>query len=75
MNFVTGLPASKRKGIVYDSILMIIDRFTKMTRYIPVIKKTDAAELTKIFFEDIILRYGMPADIMSDRGFVFTSAF
>ena len=75
MDFITGLPASKRRGVVYDSILVIVDRLTKMARYVPVTKKIDAAELADIFFDEVVLRYGMPDGIVSDRGSVFTSAF
>jgi hypothetical protein len=35
MDFVTGLPVSRRNGVVYDAILVIVDRYTKMARYIP----------------------------------------
>ena len=75
MDFVTGLPPSKRRGVVYDSILVVVDRYTKMVRYVPVTKKTDAAELAEVFFDEVVLRFGMPDGIVSDRGSVFTSAF
>jgi hypothetical protein len=35
MDFITGLPLSWRNGVVYDAILVIVDRYTKMARYIP----------------------------------------
>ena len=75
MNFITELFASKRRGDVYDFILMIVDRLIKMTRYVPVIKKIDVAELTDVFFDEIVLRYDMLNDIVSDRNSVFISAF
>ena len=75
MDFVTGLPSSKRRGVVYDSILVVVDRCTKMARYIPVTTKITAVELAETFFEEIVLRYGVPGGIVSDRGSVFTSAF
>ena len=75
MNFITELLASKRRGDVYDFILMIVDRLIKMTRYVLVTKRIDAAELTNVFFDEIVLRYGMLDDIVSDRDSVFISAF
>lgn len=75
MDFVTGLPASKYKGVVYDAILVIVDRFTKMVRYLPVNTTIDAATLAEVFHSEIVCRYGMPNGIVSDRGSVFTSAF
>ena len=75
MDFITGLPSSKRRGAVYDSILVVVDRCTKMARYIPVTTKIDAATLAEVFYEEILLRFGTPTGIVSDRGSVFTSAF
>ena len=75
MDFVTGLPPSKCKGVVCDAILVVVDRFTKMVRYIPVSTTIDAAELAEVFHSEIVCRYGMPDGIVSDRGSVFTSAF
>ena len=75
MDFITGLPLSKRKGIVYDAILMVIDRYTKMARYIPITKTVTAVELADLFFEEIICRFGVPKECVTDRGSVFTSAY
>ena len=47
MDFITGLPFSKNPngGEDYDSILIIVDRFSKMARYIPYYKTINALEL------------------------------
>lgn len=68
-------PPSKWKGKEYDSILVIVDRFTKLALYIPVTKKITAAELAEIFMVHVFRRFGAPAGMTSDRGSVFTSAF
>ena len=75
MNFVIELFSSKRRDVVYDSILMIIDRYIKMIKYILIIKKIDVAELTKVFFKEIVLRFDMSDEIVNDRNFVFISEF
>ena len=75
MDFITGLPPSKRSGGVYDAILVVMDRYTKMVRYLATTKTIAAAELADLFFDEIVCRFGMPAGIVSDRGSVFTSAF
>ena len=75
MDFITGLPPSKYKGVVYDAILVIVDRFTKMVRYIPTTTTVDASQLAELFHTEIVCRYGMPDGIVSDRGSVFTSDF
>ena len=75
MNFVIELSSSKRRDVVYDSILMIIDRYIKMIKYISIIKKIDVAELTKVFFEKVILHFDMSDEIVSDRNSVFINEF
>ena len=49
MDFITRLPPSKRAGIVYDSILVVVDRFTKMARYLATKKTITAEELGELF--------------------------
>jgi hypothetical protein len=39
MDFIVELPYLKYQGVVYDAILVIVDRLTKMAYYIPA--KTD----------------------------------
>ena len=75
MNFIIDLPSSKREDVVYDVILVIVDKCTKMIKYLTVIIKIDVAKLTKLFFEEIVLRFGMSAGIVSDRDFLFINAF
>ena len=75
MDFVTGLPPSKYRGKVYDAILVVVDRFTKMVRYLPTTTTIDAAELAELFYAEIVCRYGTPAGVVSDRGSLFTSAY
>ena len=75
MDFITGLPPSKRRGCVYDAILVIVDRYTKMARYITTTKTVTAVELAELFYEEVICRFGVPKGAVSDRGSVFTSAF
>ena len=75
MNFITNLSTSKRRDNVYDVILMIIDRFIKISKYISMIKIIDVAKLTNVFFEKIMLRYDMSNDIINDKNNVFTNVF
>ncbi len=41
MNFITSLPPSKYRGTVYNVIFIVVNRFTKMARYIFIIIKID----------------------------------
>jgi hypothetical protein len=75
MDFITDLPPSRRGRNVYDSILVIVDRKTKMSLYVPCDKKCDAEELAHLLVERVISRFGTPDSIVSDRGPIFTSNF
>ena len=75
MNFITDLPSSSDKDTVFNSILIIIDRFTKYTKYIAVNKIIIAEELTVIFEKHIITVFESPDEIVSNRGSVFIFYF
>jgi transposase InsO family protein len=75
MDFITGLPESTHRGAVYDSILVVMDRYTKMGRYVPCNKTVDAEELADIIMDEVIRPHGIPEGIVTDRGSVFTSSY
>lgn len=76
MDFITGLPPAMRDNCVYDAILVIVDRYSKMARYIPARKDWTAKDLSEMFFRTICCsNWGVPKGIVSDRGPTFTSAF
>jgi hypothetical protein len=75
IDFIIDLPPSTRNGTVYDSILVIVDRYTKMARYIACNKTCTAEALATLLHDEIICRYGIPKGIVSDRGSMFTSAY
>ncbi|WVZ60624.1 hypothetical protein U9M48_010617, partial [Paspalum notatum var. saurae] len=72
MDFVVGLPRTQ-KG--YDSIWVIIDRFTKSAHFIPVKTCYTAATYAGLYFSRIVSLHGIPVTITSDRGSVFVSRF
>jgi hypothetical protein len=75
MNFITNLLFNKRSNDVYDSVLVIINRYIKMTFYIFVTKKIIVVELTKIIFDHVMFKYDASKNVVSNREFVFTSAY
>jgi transposase InsO family protein len=75
IDFMSGIPPSKWNGKVYDALLVIVDRYTKMALYIPVTKKLTAAELADLLLDRVVTRFGTPLGIVSDRDSRFTSAF
>ena len=55
MDFVTGLPVSTDwKGESYDSILVIVDRLTKMVHYEPVKVTIDAPGLAEVILDVVV---------------------
>ena len=58
-----------------DSILVFIDRMTKMTHFIPCLKTTTAPNFAKLFISHVVKLHGLLDSIVSDRGSIFTSNF
>jgi hypothetical protein len=75
MNFIKNLSFNKRLNDVYDFVFVIINCYIKITLYIFVTKKIIAIELTKIIFDHVIFKYDALKDVVSNRKFVFTSAY
>ncbi len=75
MNFITNLSSNKRSNNVYDFVLVIINRYIKMTFYIFVTKKIIVVELTKLIFDHVMFQYNASKNVVLNREFVFTSAY
>ncbi|WVZ75803.1 hypothetical protein U9M48_023834, partial [Paspalum notatum var. saurae] len=72
MDFIVGLPRTP-KG--YDSIWVIINRFTKSSHFIPVEMIYHAKTYAEIYIARIVSLHGVPRTITSDRGSLFVSYF
>ena len=76
MDFVTGLPLfTDWKGNNYDSILVIVDRLTKIVHYEPVKVTNDTLGLAEVIMDVVVWHHGLPNSIVTDRGSLFTSKF
>jgi len=69
IDFITDLPKSQG----HTTILTIVDRFSKACRLIPLPKLPTALETAEILCNQVFRFYGLPEDIVSDRGPQFTS--
>ncbi|KAL0182070.1 hypothetical protein M9458_021445, partial [Cirrhinus mrigala] len=69
IDFVTDLPCSQGN----TTILTIVNRFSKSCRLIPLPKLPTAMETAETLYNFVFRFYGLPDDIVSDRGPQFTS--
>jgi hypothetical protein len=71
LDFVFGLPLSSG----FDSILVVKDRLSKRTHYLPCLTTINAPETADLFSCEIFRLHGLPKTIVSDRGPQFASKF
>jgi hypothetical protein len=60
---------------VYDAIYIIVDRYTKMALYLPIVKTITITKLIDLFLNKVVRRFRAPRGIISNRGSLFTSKF
>jgi len=68
-DFITKLPLAQG----YNSILVVVDRLTKMAHFIPTTEKTSAEGLARLFRDNVWKLHGLPESIISDRGLQFVA--
>jgi hypothetical protein len=71
MDFIEELPLSNS----FNSILVIVDRFTKYTYYILTRTDITAEDLAKLCIKHVFSKHGLPKDIVSNCGSQFTSDY
>ncbi|MBW0557803.1 hypothetical protein O181_097518 [Austropuccinia psidii MF-1] len=71
MDFITQFPFSRN----FDSILVFVDRFSKMAIFIPAYGTITALDLAQIFISHVFSKHGPPVSIVSDRVSLFVSSF
>src|SRR5258708_40101244 len=71
MDFIEQLPASE----VHTAILVIVDRLTKQSLFIPTHDSIDSPELTQLFLTHVFSKHGTPSHVTSDQGSEFVSHF
>jgi len=71
MDFITDLPTIKAN----DSILVVVDRLTKMAHFTPCSKSITAEEIVQLILDKIVRLHGLPEEIVSDKGPQFPSKF
>ncbi|MBW0540423.1 hypothetical protein O181_080138 [Austropuccinia psidii MF-1] len=71
IDFITPFPLSNS----FASILVAVDRFSKMAIFIPAYGKITVLQLAQIFISLVFSKHVLPVSIISDRGSFFISSF
>src|SRR5258707_4810797 len=71
MDFIEQLPASEG----FTAILVIVDRLTKQSLFIPTHDMLDTPQLARLFLTHIFLKHGAPGHVTSDCSTEFVSHF
>ncbi|KAI2662970.1 Transposon Tf2-8 polyprotein [Labeo rohita] len=69
VDFVTNLPAAEGN----TCILVMVDRFSKMCKFFPLKGLPTAMETAETLFQQLFRHFGLPEEIVSDRGPQFIS--
>ena len=72
MDLITSLPKTAAGN---DSILVVVDRLSKIAHFIPVQETISAPKLAKVFEKEVVRLHGVPRSIVTDRDPKFISEF
>lgn len=70
-DLITQLPSSEG----FTSILVVVDRLTKMAHFIPTHDELDSQTFAKLYRNNVFRLHGLPDTATSDRGSIFTSEY
>lgn len=56
-------------------VIIVVDKFTKRTHFIPSRQNHTAEDTARRFFDGVVRLHGIPSIIVSDRDSKFTSKF
>jgi hypothetical protein len=71
MDFIEHLPKSDG----FTAILVVVDRLTKQSIFIPTYDTVTSADLALLFVQHVFSKHGVPSHVTSDRGSEFVSRF
>ena len=72
INFIVGFLHTQRD---HDAIWVVIDRLTKMAKFIPTKATVSTPKLAWLFVDQLYCLYGLPSSILSDHDRKFNSHF
>jgi len=72
LDFTKGLLRTERHK---DSIMAVVDRFSKMAHFVACHTTNDASHITNLYFKEIVRLHSIPRSMFSDRDTKFLSHF
>ena len=77
IDFITKLPKSRdpATGIYYNSIQVIVDRFTKWAHIIPFKKSFNTKQLAHLYLDRVVRYYNYPKSIINNRDKLFRNIY
>ena len=77
MNFIIKLPLLINPIIkeIYDSIIIVVNRYTKYFIIIPFKEEYNTVQLVYLFLDKVVKIRGFPKEIISDRDKLFISVY
>ena len=73
MDLIVDLPVDKSTG--YDSIMVVVDKLTKMAKFLPCNKTVTSTDIAQKLYSQVFALYGKPAQLITDRDPRFTGNF
>ena len=74
-NTASHLLPSRRGDKVYNAICVIVNRYTKIALYLPIVKTITITKLVDLFLNKVIRYFRTPREIISNYSSIFTSKF
>ena len=62
LDWITDLPPSH----YHDAVLVVVDRLTKETLFIPTTKSMAAPDVASLFVQHVVIVHGLPETMVSD---------
>ena len=72
MDFITRFTKTQKGN---DAIFVVIDRLSKVAHFLPIRESITASQLADLYVSRVVSLHGVPLEINSNRGSLFTSRF